>query len=84
MNSPTLICTIVTPDKVLFDGKITRAMLPGSQGTLAILPGHWPLYSQLVSGEIEIIDNNNRTKTYPIETGVVRVRTDNITIMLGF
>ncbi|WP_411821751.1 ATP synthase F1 subunit epsilon [Leptospira sp. 'Mane'] len=45
-----LSLTIISPDKILYQGKVESAILPGAVGYFGILPGHAPLVSQLDHG----------------------------------
>lgn len=80
----TMNCAIVSPDKLLFEGSIIKAIIPGFRQVLAILPDHTPLYTQLVAGDIIITSTNQQTKTFPIESGIARVRANTLTIITGF
>src|ERR1700733_3980084 len=43
---------IVTPEKKVVDAAATEAQIPGKNGYLGILPGHAPLITELMIGEI--------------------------------
>lgn len=45
---------VVTPEKVLFEGKADSAILPGENGVFEVMSFHKPILSRLISGEIEI------------------------------
>ena len=44
---------IVTPDHLVAHDAVTAVTIPGKNGALGILPGHAPLLTELVPGEIE-------------------------------
>lgn len=44
--------SIVTPDRLLFEGDVVEVTVPGLDGYLGILPGHAPLLSELRVGII--------------------------------
>ena len=44
--------SIVTPDRLLFEGDVDGVTVPGLDGYLGILPGHAPLLSELRVGMI--------------------------------
>lgn len=75
---------IVTPDKVVFEDQATRAIIPGKLQDLGILPNHAPLYAQLARGDVIINTVSGQVKTVPIESGVVRVRNNQVSIVIGF
>lgn len=75
---------IVSPDKVVFEGKATRVTVPGTEQELAILPDHTPLYAELKKGEVVINLTGGKTETVPITSGVMRVKQNKVSIILGF
>ena len=46
---------IYTPDKKVFEGEVTSATFPGSDGTFQVLNDHAPLISTLGKGDIRVI-----------------------------
>ncbi|MCS7336950.1 MAG: ATP synthase F1 subunit epsilon [Verrucomicrobiae bacterium] len=48
----TLKLEIVTPDEVAFAGEVEMVTLPGIEGQLGVYPGHVPLVTQIVPGEV--------------------------------
>ena len=59
---------ILTPQKILFEGKASRILLPGEAGTFEVLEFHKPLLSRLLTGDV-VIDRD----LFPIRRGVVKV-----------
>jgi F-type H+-transporting ATPase subunit epsilon len=57
----TFLLEIITPEKVVFNDQVEMVSVPSSQGTLGILPGHVPLFSQLTQGELKIIKQGEET-----------------------
>ena len=62
---------IVSPEHILFDGKVEAVTLPGSRGAFMVLPGHAPVVSTLGEGvvryrlknqEEEITDKGGRVE----------------------
>jgi F-type H+-transporting ATPase subunit epsilon len=53
MALPTKIALeIVTPDRSLVREEVDEVELPGSEGYFGVLPGHTPLLSTLMAGEL--------------------------------
>lgn len=77
-------CTIVTPDQVIFEGPANRVFAPGPQGELAVLPLHTPFYCQLIAGNVKVTTTKGATEEFPIDGGVLRVRENSVTIIVGF
>lgn len=75
---------VVSPDDISFEGKATRLMAPGNLQELAILPDHTPLMAQLSPGDLVITTDAGEQKTIAIESGILRVRTNRVTVITGF
>jgi F-type H+-transporting ATPase subunit epsilon len=75
---------VVSPDKVLIETEATKAVVPGIMQELAILPDHTPLYTELVKGTIKIDTALGKTKEIDVEGGILRVRQNHVSIILGF
>jgi len=80
----TMECVVVSPDEVLFEGDITKMTVPGLKQVLAILPDHTPLYAQLASGPVILEMLDKPAVTLMIESGIVRVRSNQVTLITGF
>ena len=75
---------IVSPDEVVFEDTATKVLVPGTEQELAILPDHTPLYAQVLKGDIKITLSNGSEKVVPVESGVMRVKLNKVSIILGF
>lgn len=75
---------IVSPDALIFDGKAKKLIAPGFNQEIAILPNHTPLYAQLNKGELVITTTMNQIKTFPIDGGIIRVKVNRVSIIVGF
>lgn len=71
---------IITPDKVLYSGNVTRVKLPGSKGSFEVLNNHAPIISSLDAGKVRVIDTEG-THFFDITGGIVEVL-DNRVIVL--
>lgn len=49
-----LVCEIITPEKIVFQGEVDMVVAPGVQGELGILPLHTPFLTQLAIGELRV------------------------------
>lgn len=67
---------VVSPESMLFDGKVEIVTLPGKSGSFTVLHDHAPLISSLVKGEIRYREDELE-KSIGISGGFVEVR-DNI------
>lgn len=70
--------TLLSPNKVLFEGKAHSLILPGEQGVFEALPYHKPLLSRLISGRV-IIDNE---KEFSIARGIAGINLNKATVII--
>ena len=77
MGDKLLSIKIITPEKIVFQGKADRVILPGEGGVFEVLPFHKQILSRLLSGTIVVDD-----ETFPIFRGVVQVAFNRITIIM--
>ncbi|MFH1640726.1 MAG: hypothetical protein ABIA66_02050 [Candidatus Omnitrophota bacterium] len=69
--------SIVSPIKVIFEGKARTVTLPGEQGVFEVLPFHKPILSRLITGTI-LIDEH----PFPIQRGAVKVYQNKLTAVV--
>jgi F-type H+-transporting ATPase subunit epsilon len=81
MALPTrLTLEIVTPDRSLVREEVDEVQLPGSEGYFGVLPGHTPLLSMLMVGELWY--RSGRDKRYlAVAGGFVEVLPDRVTVL---
>jgi F-type H+-transporting ATPase subunit epsilon len=72
---------IAKVDQNLFDGEATSVTLPGVNGEMTVLVNHEPLVTTLKAGTIVVRDGEGE-KEFQIESGVLEVRRDGITVIL--
>ena len=72
---------VITPEKVVYEGAVDVATLPGSQGSFQVLNNHAPLISSLVAGEMRIA-NSKEELFYEIGGGVVEVLRNKIIVLV--
>jgi F-type H+-transporting ATPase subunit epsilon len=81
MALPTkLTLEIVTPDRSLVREEVDEVELPGSEGYFGVLPGHTPLLSTLMVGEMWY--RVGQEKRYlAVAGGFVEVLPDRVTVL---
>jgi len=77
MAEKLLDVTVLSPEKIIFQGKAERVILPGESGVFEVLPFHKRLISRLLSGTV-VIDE----KFIPIYRGVARVGSNSVTVII--
>lgn len=75
---------IITPDEKVFEGEVTSATFPGSDGSFQVLNNHAPMISTLGKGDmkfIKIVDKKPKETHILIEGGVVEVLNNKVTVL---
>ena len=75
---------VVNMDKILYEKRVNSVILPVLGGSLAILPGHTPLFTKLIKGILEIEDTDNTRENIEIEGGIAKVKQGKIVVLVGF
>ena len=75
-----LMLEIVTPEAKTFSGEVDMVVLPGVEGELGILPMHVPLMTQLLPGEVRILQEGKETDLV-VGTGFVEVSQTHVSIL---
>jgi F-type H+-transporting ATPase subunit epsilon len=71
---------IITPEKKVFDGQVTSATFPGSNGSFQVLQNHAPIISSLAKGDL-VINTGKEEKIIVVDGGVVEVLHNSITVL---
>ena len=69
---------IITPQRIIFEGKAKSVFLPGDTGEFEILEFHKSVISLLKEGLI-IIDKEN---SIAINSGIVRMRNNEVVVLV--
>jgi F-type H+-transporting ATPase subunit epsilon len=77
----TMRVVIAKVDENLYDGEATSVTFPASGGEMTVLLNHEPLITTLKGGTI-VVRAEAGEKTFPIESGVLEVRHDGVTVIL--
>lgn len=72
---------IVTPDTTIYSGTASLVQLPGVDGLFEILNMHAPIISVLTKGRIKVIDENNETRFFEVNGGVVEVVNNKLLVL---
>ncbi len=71
---------IVTPHNELLDDSVEMVVLPGSEGQLAVLPGHIPLVTTLKDGEIRA-GRGEAEKRFQVTGGWVKISSQQVIVL---
>lgn len=72
--------TIITPDKLAYEGDVLAVTVPGSAGSFQILNDHAPIVSTLEDGKV-IIKSAVAEDVFLIKGGVVEAKDNIITVL---
>jgi F-type H+-transporting ATPase subunit epsilon len=71
---------IITPDKKVFEGEVSSAQFPGTQGSFEVLNNHAPLISTLENGRIRVTSAAGN-QFFHVDGGVVEVLKNKIIVL---
>ena len=80
MAEEKLHLQIITPDKQLVREEVDSVQIPGKSGYLGILPGHAPLLTELMIGEISY-NQGGETQHFAVSWGFAEVLPHKVTIL---
>ena len=73
---------ILTPEKKVFEGNVTIATFPGSDGSFQVMDNHAPLISLLKEGLVEY-KSTESSSSLRITGGVVEVLKNKVVLLAG-
>jgi F-type H+-transporting ATPase subunit epsilon len=76
----TLQLEIVTPEAKAFSGTVEMVTLAGVEGEMGIMPGHMPVMTQLVAGELTV-RQNGQNLFIAVGEGFVQITGDKVSVL---
>jgi F-type H+-transporting ATPase subunit epsilon len=76
-----LMLEIVTPEKMVFSGKVEEVTIPGSEGEFGVLVGHASLLSSIEAGVLQYTRDGKKTH-YAVNTGYAEVASSRVTVLV--
>ena len=74
-------CIVALPDKALFQGEITYANIPGTDGYFGVLPGHELTVSlNREGGLVTLTIDDNEKREFLVMGGATSVLDDKVTV----
>lgn len=73
---------LVAADRDVWGGQATQVVARTTEGDIGVLPGHTPLLSTLVSGQIKITDSAGTNHEVTIDSGFMSVDKNVVTIVV--
>jgi F-type H+-transporting ATPase subunit epsilon len=75
-----LTISVISPEKVLFEGQVASVVAPAFDGEVGILPQHAPMMTLLGKGELRLGDGGSAGK-FQIEGGFLQVLNDSVRVV---
>ncbi len=72
-----LTVSVISPEKVLFEGQASSVLAPGHDGELGILNGHAPLMTVLGKGVLRLEGAADGVQRFQVQGGFLQV-VDNV------
>jgi F-type H+-transporting ATPase subunit epsilon len=77
----TLLCEIVTPERILYTNEVEMVVAPTLEGEVGILPLHAPMVAALKAGEVRAKYDTDKTEWFAISGGYLQVHEDKVVIL---
>jgi F-type H+-transporting ATPase subunit epsilon len=77
----TLLCEIVTPERIVYHNEAQMVVAPALDGEIGILPLHAPLVTLLKPGEIRVKVDEDETDWIATSGGYLQVHEDKVIIL---
>ncbi len=79
--SDELILEVVTPEKMVFSGKVEEVTIPGTEGEFGVLRGHEPFLTSVDIGELYYFAGGKKFH-YAVNTGYAEVTGTKVTVLI--
>jgi F-type H+-transporting ATPase subunit epsilon len=77
----TILCEIVSVEKLIFSGYVKFICATGYLGELGIYPGHSPLLSEINPGVTYLIKKNEKEESFYISGGFIEVQPQKVILL---
>lgn len=71
---------IITPEKILYQGEITKISLPGKSGSFSLLENHAPFITSLQEGDAMVHTADNNVVKLTINGGFVEINNNRVVL----
>jgi|SRR5579872_6249651 len=73
---------IVTPEKIIYDGKSSYLALTTDEGEQVILDEHAPYMSAIVIGELRYTNESGTINPYAVSSGYLQIKNNSVYVLL--
>ena len=67
--------TVITPEKIFFDGETTQIIVRTTEGDIGILANHTSLVASLPSGPLKVMTEDGSYRVAAVSAGLIKVVT---------
>ncbi len=75
--------SVITPEKVFFEGEITQMIVRTTEGDIGIMAGHTSLVADLPSGPLKVKNEDGSWRTAAVSSGLLKVGGNKVSILAG-
>ncbi len=73
--------SIITHDRIVFEGRATSVVAPGAYGYLGVMARHRPMIASLGRGTLTVVDEAGDTDRWALNQGIMEVVANTVTIL---
>lgn len=73
--------SIITLEKIIFEGDVTSLIAPGGDGYLELLTNHAPIITSLQPGKLTVTDKNLKKMIYAVSGGFLEMVKNNASLL---
>ncbi|MCH5348609.1 MAG: ATP synthase F1 subunit epsilon [Oscillospiraceae bacterium] len=73
--------SVVTPEKIFFDGETSQIIVRTTEGDIGILANHTSLVADLPSGPLKVMQEDGKWRIAAISTGLLKVGGNKVSIL---
>jgi len=74
--------SIVTPEKIFYEGQVASLIVPGSEGYLGTLSDHAPLITAIVPGRVDVRDAEGQEMIMAVSDGFFEISSNKATLLV--
>lgn len=75
------VLSVVAPDKLIFEDRVTSVVAPGTEGYFGVMAGHLPLIASLRPGLLEYVDAGGQRHFVYVGGGFAEMSGEKMTIL---
>lgn len=84
MADKALQVRVVSPSRIVFEGKASAMVAPAWDGQVGILPGHAPMLALVGAGALSVERVGGGSDAFHVAGGVLKVERDQVTVLTEY